>query len=396
MSTSLPYIFISWKGEEELHLATLLKNWLEKFFQLKVFISADECPNGADWQQTIRDAVSQSDFGIVMLSERHKETPWIMYETGLLDATHKYDKLAPILIDIEVRKQPEILGTRQVYKFDEEGIIQLFGRIKNNIHPDERGKVTIKEFIENEFEYHSVKIQEAKERLAKTCSLKLPSPSLHEEQHRISKTINDVLTWKKVPEVTLPYYKKIINGEEDEKKTSDPWVDAYMSESFEDEVSNLCFTPLLLHHTFFDHSINLIRDGYKLFFLDKEGKALKYEYEMDDFKRYILEKFYEQYLKETTETQAPFPFSPDEEEKRKKAKEERKKAEYEKRLNRLQRAKRLIPECANLEEGIINTLLGSIIFSDSMLDTPDDFKFIEQISKSFNQFNSLFGKTKKV
>lgn len=167
MSTSLPYIFISWKGEEELYLATLLKNWLEKFFQLEVFISVYKCPNESDWQQTIRDAVGQSDFGIVMLSERNKEAPWIMYETGLLDATHKYDKLAPVLIDVEVRQQPEILRTRQVYKFDEEGIMQLFRRIKNNINPNEREKVTIEEFIENEFEYNSVKIQESKERLAK-------------------------------------------------------------------------------------------------------------------------------------------------------------------------------------------------------------------------------------
>ncbi|WPK65534.1 toll/interleukin-1 receptor domain-containing protein [Akkermansia muciniphila] len=393
MSTSLPYIFISWKGEEELYLATLLKNWLEKFFQLEVFISVYKCPNESDWQQTIRDAVGQSDFGIVMLSERNKEAPWIMYETGLLDATHKYDKLAPVLIDVEVRQQPEILRTRQVYKFDEEGIMQLFRRIKNNINPNEREKVTIEEFIENEFEYNSVKIQESKERLAKTYLLELPSPSLHEEQHRISKTINDVLTWKKVPEITLPYYKKIINGEEDKKKTSDPWVDVYVSEPFVDKVSHMCLTPLLLHYTFFDR---YVKDGYKLFFLNEEGNALKYEYEMSNNKKFILKNFYKQYLNKAMEAQAPFPFSPDEEEKQKKAKEAREKAEYEKRLNRLQRAKRLIPECANLEEGILNTLVGSIIFSNGMLDTPDDFKFIEQIGKTPNNFNSLFKNKKSI
>lgn len=312
-----------------------------------------------------------------------------MYETGLLDATHKYDKLAPVLIDVEVRKQPEILGTRQVYKFDEEGIIQLFGRIKNNIHPDERVKVTIKEFLEKEFDYNSVKIQEAKKKLAKACYPELPSPSFHQKQPRISKTINDVLTWKKVPEIALPYYKKIINGEVDEKKTSHHWVDAYKSEPFVDEVSHIGLTPLLLHYTFFDH---YMKDGYKLFFLNEEGKALEYEYEMSNDKKFILEKFYKQYLNKAMEAQTPFPFSPDEEEKRKKAKEKREKVEYEKMLNRLQRAKRLIPECANLEKGILNTLVGSIIFSNGMLDTPDDFKFIEQISKTLNNLNSLLKK----
>lgn len=139
-----------------------------------------------------------------------------------------------------------------------------------------------------------------------------------------------------------------------------------------------------------------MKDGYKLFFLNEEGNALKYEYEMSNNKKFILKNFYKQYLNKAMEAQAPFPFSPDEEEKQKKAKEAREKAEYEKRLNRLQRAKRLIPECANLEEGILNTLVGSIIFSNGMLDTPDDFKFIEQIGKTPNNFNSLFKNKKSI
>lgn len=145
MSRELPYIFMSWKGDEELEIARLLKQWLEQYFQVKIFLSADDCAEENDWQESIRRAVKDSDFGIVVLSHRNEHAPWIMYEMGLIDATHNYKGLAPIALDFNPREQHEIIGTRTIYPFREQEIISLFKRIQRDINP----KTSVDNNLEN-------------------------------------------------------------------------------------------------------------------------------------------------------------------------------------------------------------------------------------------------------
>lgn len=312
--------------------------------------------------------------GIVCITQNSQTKPWLIYELGYLQA--KTNSVCPLLIGLDFPISPirEIQFTALV----KDDFVKMIRGVVQKCGLTDRSVTTQ---VDSHWNDMYSQIQYA---ISQTQFSDEPEKDSDLADSGQYKTINDVLIWKKVSEITFPFYKKIINGEGYEKETSDRWADVYVSEPFVDEPSHLSLTPLLLKYTFFDH---YVKDGYKLFFLNGEGKDLEYEYEMSNNNKFILEKFYEQYLKEVNEAQAPFPFSPNEKKKREKAAKDREEAENEKMQNRLQRAKRLMPELVNFEEKLLNTIMGHIIFSNDKLDNLDDFKFTEQIVENLKSFN---------
>ena len=367
-------VFLSWAGTDSLshRIANILLDILPEIHpEFKPFIS-NEISKGQPGFTAIHNAMNQVKAGIVCVTERSQHQPWLLYELGYLHA--KTGAVCPLLIGLDSPIPP--INSIQYTTLVKDDFVKMIRTVTQKC---ELNDSSIEKRINSQWCDIYNKIHQAIQ-LFKT-----------EEQHRkqqesvsdfsdrekpTTKTINDVLMWKKVDEITFPYYKKIINWKEGK---SNQWIDAYVSEPFVDNASRLYLTPLLLHYTLFEP---YKEDNYKLFFLNKKGDVLEYEYEMSDYKRSILKTFYKQHLKEINNVLASFPFSPEEEAKRKQHENERKK------LARFRRARLLVPELSPFTDVMLDNIFGIYFYMDDHLDELNDSDFKKHILKIIKQFEN--------
>ena len=373
-------VFLSWAGTDTLshRIANILLDILPEIHpEFKPFIS-NEISKGQPGFTAIHNAMNQVKAGIVCVTERSQHQPWLLYELGYLHA--KTGAVCPLLIGLDSPIPP--INSIQYTTLVKDDFVKMIRTVTQKC---ELNDSSIEKRINSQWCDIYNKIHQAIQ-LFKT-----------EEQHRkqqesvsdfsdrekpTTKTINDVLMWKKVDEITFPYYKKIINWKEGK---SNQWIDAYVSEPFVDNASRLYLTPLLLHYTLFEP---YKEDNYKLFFLNKKGDVLEYEYEMSDYKRSILKTFYKQHLKEINNVLASFPFSPEEEAKRKQQEKEKENENERKKLARFRRARLLVPELSPFTDVMLDNIFGIYFYMDDHLDELNDSDFKKHILKIIKQFEN--------
>lgn len=373
-------VFLSWAGTDSLshRIANILLDILPEIHpEFKPFIS-NEISKGQPGFTAIHNAMNQVKAGIVCVTERSQHQPWLLYELGYLHA--KTGAVCPLLIGLDSPIPP--INSIQYTTLVKDDFVKMIRTVTQKC---ELNDSSIEKRINSQWCDIYNKIHQAIQ-LFKT-----------EEQHRkqqesvsdfsdrekpTTKTINDVLMWKKVDEITFPYYKKIINWKEGK---SNQWIDAYVSEPFVDNASRLYLTPLLLHYTLFE---SYKEDNYKLFFLNKKGDVLEYEYEMSDYKRSILKTFYKQHLKEINNVLASFPFSPEEEAKRKQQEKEKENENERKKLARFRRARLLVPELSPFTDVMLDNIFGIYFYMDDHLDELNDSDFKKHILKIIKQFEN--------
>lgn len=373
-------VFLSWAGTDSLshRIANILLDILPEIHpEFKPFIS-NEISKGQPGFTAIHNAMNQVKAGIVCVTERSQHQPWLLYELGYLHA--KTGAVCPLLIGLDSPIPP--INSIQYTTLVKDDFVKMIRTVTQKC---ELNDSSIEKRINSQWCDIYNKIHQAIQ-LFKT-----------EEQHRkqqesvsdfsdrekpTTKTINDVLMWKKVDEITFPYYKKIINWKEGK---SNQWIDAYVSEPFVDNASRLYLTPLLLHYTLFEP---YKEDNYKLFFLNKKGDVLEYEYEMSDYKRSILKTFYKQHLKEINNVLASFPFSPEEEAKRKQQEKENENENERKKLARFRRARLLVPELSPFTDVMLDNIFGIYFYMDDHLDELNDSDFKKHILKIIKQFEN--------
>lgn len=373
-------VFLSWAGTDSLshRIANILLDILPEIHpEFKPFIS-NEISKGQPGFTAIHSAMNQVKAGIVCVTERSQHQPWLLYELGYLHA--KTGAVCPLLIGLDSPIPP--INSIQYTTLVKDDFVKMIRTVTQKC---ELNDSSIEKRINSQWCDIYNKIHQAIQ-LFKT-----------EEQHRkqqesvsdfsdrekpTTKTINDVLMWKKVDEITFPYYKKIINWKEGK---SNQWIDAYVSEPFVDNASRLYLTPLLLHYTLFEP---YKEDNYKLFFLNKKGDVLEYEYEMSDYKRSILKTFYKQHLKEINNVLASFPFSPEEEAKRKQQEKEKENENERKKLARFRRARLLVPELSPFTDVMLDNIFGIYFYMDDHLDELNDSDFKKHILKIIKQFEN--------
>ena len=373
-------VFLSWAGTDSLshRIANILLDILPEIHpEFKPFIS-NEISKGQPGFTAIHNAMNQVKAGIVCVTERSQHQPWLLYELGYLHA--KTGAVCPLLIGLDSPIPP--INSIQYTTLVKDDFVKMIRTVTQKC---ELNDSSIEKRINSQWCDIYNKIHQAIQ-LFKT-----------EEQHRkqqesvsdfsdrekpTTKTINDVLMWKKVDEITFPYYKKIINWKEGK---SNQWIDAYVSEPFVDNASRLYLTPLLLHYTLFEP---YKEDNYKLFFLNKKGDVLEYEYEMSDYKRSILKTFYKQHLKEINNVLASFPFSPEEEAKRKQQEKEKENENERKKLARFRRARLLVPELSPFTDVMLDNIFVFYFYMDDHLDELNDSDFKKHILKIIKQFEN--------
>lgn len=95
-------IFLSWSGNESRQLAAIFKEWLPNVLQYAdPYMSANDISLGEMWNNNIRNNLEESVFGLIFVTPKNINAPWINYEAGALSKTLD-SKVVPILYHTEV------------------------------------------------------------------------------------------------------------------------------------------------------------------------------------------------------------------------------------------------------------------------------------------------------
>ncbi|MCS7466135.1 toll/interleukin-1 receptor domain-containing protein [Stieleria sp. ICT_E10.1] len=125
-------VFLSWSGKRSEEAARAFWQWLPDVLQsVEPWMSSEDVGSGAGWNQEIRAALDQSNFGIIFVTRDNRQSEWLMFEAGAI-AKHVADaRVVPLIVDEDL--SPEMLtgplGQLQARTATEEKIRRLIGDI---------------------------------------------------------------------------------------------------------------------------------------------------------------------------------------------------------------------------------------------------------------------------
>jgi len=126
-------VFISWSGGLSQKIAEELKRWLQHCIQsLEVFYSAEDIEKGDTWSSKISEELSDTNFGIVCLTQENVNAPWIHFEAGAISKMLD-SKVATLTIDVNFSEVKGPLTKFQVTKFEKDDMLKLLQSINSSM-----------------------------------------------------------------------------------------------------------------------------------------------------------------------------------------------------------------------------------------------------------------------
>lgn len=121
-------IFISWSGPKSKKVAEALKEFLETILQAtKPWVSSTDLVSGDRWSEEISKKLSDSQYGIICLTEHNINAPWVLFETGALSKS----RVCPYLVDLCPSQLTGPLALFQARAADKDGTLQLIDDINS-------------------------------------------------------------------------------------------------------------------------------------------------------------------------------------------------------------------------------------------------------------------------
>ncbi len=150
-------IFISWSQDEAREIALALKCFLEHTNDyFRPWVSKGGIAMGDNWRDEIENSIEQSNFGIIVCTEKSKDAPWVQYESGALHRNLQWCKVAPVLCAIKLEDLSSTLKKSQACTVDQkEELRQLF----HDINEVAGSPLAIKEVLNNNFDQHFPEFQ---------------------------------------------------------------------------------------------------------------------------------------------------------------------------------------------------------------------------------------------
>lgn len=127
MSTTTK-IFISWSGSPSREIALQLKAWLEEVYDgLEAFVSDRDIEAGARSMKVIEDSLAGARAGVIVVTRRNMDKPWINFEAGALSKAlgeaADHNRVIPLLVDFERPAQLRgPMSILQAVMLDREGV----------------------------------------------------------------------------------------------------------------------------------------------------------------------------------------------------------------------------------------------------------------------------------
>jgi hypothetical protein len=126
-------IFLSWSKEPSGEISKVIKNWIINIIPTAtVFISKD-ISKGKEWGPEIKDALRNSFFGLIILTENNLKEPWLLWEAGAIHNRFESTRVSPLLIDIGNSKLDLPLSQMQSTLFEKEEFRNLAHALNNSM-----------------------------------------------------------------------------------------------------------------------------------------------------------------------------------------------------------------------------------------------------------------------
>jgi len=96
-------IFLSGSGQRSRKAAEAFHLWVPDVLQsVHPWMSSEDICSGAGWNQQIRTALNDSNFGIVFVTRDNRESVWLMFEAGALAKHVDEARVVPLIVDDEL------------------------------------------------------------------------------------------------------------------------------------------------------------------------------------------------------------------------------------------------------------------------------------------------------
>ena len=125
-------VFISWSGPLTQKIAAELNGWIPKMLQsVQTYFTPDDIEKGAHWSNSIEKKLSQSEIGILCLTQDNQVSPWITFEAGALSKHKDVSRVCPLLFNFDNADLTGPLTIFQTTKFEKNEFKKLMSSINN-------------------------------------------------------------------------------------------------------------------------------------------------------------------------------------------------------------------------------------------------------------------------
>jgi hypothetical protein len=127
-------VFISWSGEASKAGAQALQQAIRDVFNgADPWMSAEDIKPGQQWFTELMATLGDTRFAIVCLTPRNLTSPWVMFEAGAVSGHFGEMKVAPLLLEGDLKELCDPIAAFQCTSFDKEGVCRLFGSINDSL-----------------------------------------------------------------------------------------------------------------------------------------------------------------------------------------------------------------------------------------------------------------------
>ena len=127
-------VFISWSGDQSKAIAECLKDWLPLVLQsLEPYFTPSDVDKGTRWQSEISHELAQANIGILCVTRESMNSPWLLFEAGVLSKQLEMAHVCPILFGLRPTDITGPLAQFQATEFEREDFRQLVGVLNDRL-----------------------------------------------------------------------------------------------------------------------------------------------------------------------------------------------------------------------------------------------------------------------
>jgi hypothetical protein len=141
-------VFLSWSGTQSRALAEQLRAWLPAVLQaVEPWMSTEDIDKGARWSSDIAVELQQAKVGIICVTRRNLNEPWIHFEAGALSKALDQSFVIPYLLDVKPSDLKGPLVQFQAAAADEHDTLKLVHSINRALGIDALAEANVDRFF---------------------------------------------------------------------------------------------------------------------------------------------------------------------------------------------------------------------------------------------------------
>jgi hypothetical protein len=154
-------VFISWSGSLSKRLGEAIRDWLPGVLQLvSPYFTPSDIEKGTRWSTEIAKELSDSQIGILCVTQDNLHSDWILFEAGALSKSLEKSHVCPILFGITNTDLAGPLKQFQTTEFNRGDIHKLIGVINSRLGENKLPSKTLDVVFEKWYPDLEVRVNE--------------------------------------------------------------------------------------------------------------------------------------------------------------------------------------------------------------------------------------------